>query len=144
MRRALAGLLLTVLIGGPMAASVCEASCLDHDHGYSQEPTVAPEHQHHHVSVAEEPSSRERPGLSSTEGYATADLTIVDCCVDQSHAETINVRSATPSAASSAPVAIAPWALADRPRLSARCAVAHALEPPPDSVARHLSAILRT
>lgn len=156
MRRSLAGLLLTVLIGGPVASSVCEASCLGSSHvhvatateGRAVEPTaaeaIAPaRHDHHHVAVAEERSAQESAGWRAAGTGVPATLTTDDCCLDLTRVELVNIQSAKSPAATMAHVTAAPCVGTGRPDASTTHAVAHTLEPPADSIARHLSSSLR-
>jgi hypothetical protein len=49
-RRLLAFALAFVIIGGPLAADVCEAACTEHA-GHSIDSTVPPSHDHHSAEV---------------------------------------------------------------------------------------------
>lgn len=149
MRRVLASLLLTVLIGGPVAMSVCEASCLDHGHGHvdlAADPT-APEpaspHGHHQGSMAEERSSRESAVSSPIATGSPTTLATVDCCLERTRVEPVNIPSAKSPATTLVHVAAATCVCAGKAIAAATPALAHALDPPVDSVAQHLSAILR-
>lgn len=156
MRRTLAGLLLTVLIGGPVASSVCEASCLGSSRVHltiatedrAVEPTaaeaIAPTtHDHHHAAVADERSPQESAGWRAAAPGITATLTTDDCCFDRARVELVNIQSAKSPAATIAHVAAAPCVCTGRPDAPTTPAVAHTLEPPADSIARHLSSSLR-
>jgi hypothetical protein len=54
-RRLLAFALALLIIGGPLAADVCEAACTEHA-GHSIDSTVPPSHHHHPAEVVEQPS----------------------------------------------------------------------------------------
>jgi hypothetical protein len=54
-RRLLVFALAFVIIGGPLAADVCEAACTEHA-GHSIDSTVPPSHDHHPAEVVKQPS----------------------------------------------------------------------------------------
>lgn len=151
MPRALAALLLAVLIVGPVAASVCDVRCLAQSHHHvvlapeasELESTAASEHQHHHAPVADAQAVPEAADSSWTEAGSSAVLTIGDCCVDCSQSPPVQAWSAQPPSASVAHPGTMSGACDARPRRSTSRRVAHALEPPVDVVARHPSSILR-
>ena len=54
-RRLLAFALAFVIIGGPLAADVCEAACTEHA-GHSIDSTVPSSHHHHSAEIVRQPS----------------------------------------------------------------------------------------
>lgn len=149
MVRAVASVLLTVLMGGPVAASACQERCVDAGHGSAvatadtraPEPTPVPEHQHHHEPAAREPSSAERVVSTSTAPAETAVRATHDCCLDQSGVEPAAVSPGRPHAETTAEAVALSWAMAGVLPVSTMRPVAHALEPPADPP--RLSSVLR-
>jgi hypothetical protein len=54
-RRLLAFALAFMIVGGPIAADVCEAACAGHAE-HAIDATMPPSHQHHHGAVINQPS----------------------------------------------------------------------------------------
>jgi hypothetical protein len=151
MRRGLAGLLLAVLVSGPVAASVCEANCVQHRHDLEDRGAdasdpgsmAAPTHQHHHSSVEAEPAAPTRAASSAPAPSLSVVLPAHDCCLSQASVEAVTVEQVKSSLGMAAPHSAALWASVGGPGPSAAQAVAHALEPSTDLAVRHLSSILR-
>lgn len=142
---------LAALIGGPVAASVCELRCLDHGRvaptveiAEAPSANASTEHQHHHVTTVD--ASAQRPIADTTPDEARIRVAVLatrDCCWPRTRVEPVNVSSVKPSMAAVARVLVLPWtSFAVRP-LSTMFTVAHALEPPSHSPAQHLSSVLR-
>lgn len=142
---------LAALIGGPVAASVCEVRCLDHGRPV---PTVerteaAPanastEHQHHHVTTGE--ASAQRASADTTPHEARARLAVRatnDCCQQLTRVDPVSISSVKPSMTAVTRVLVLPWTPVDVRPLSTMFAVAHALEPPSNTPAQRLSSVLR-
>lgn len=72
-RRLLAFGLAFVLIGGPVAADVCEAFCAQHA-GHSMDSTVSAPHHHHSVEAASPPSYQHHSDAASSAATQSARL----------------------------------------------------------------------
>lgn len=62
-RRLLAFALAFVILGGPLAADVCEAACAEHA-GHSINSTVPPLHDHHSAEAVRQPSHHHHSGVA--------------------------------------------------------------------------------
>jgi hypothetical protein len=72
-RRLLAFALAFVIIGGPLAADVCEAACAEHA-GHSIDSTVPPSHHHHSAEVVRQPSHHQFSDVAPAAATQSAKL----------------------------------------------------------------------
>jgi hypothetical protein len=72
-RRLLAFALAFVIIGGPLAADVCEAACTEHA-GHSIDSTVPPSHDHHSAEVVRQPSHHHHSDVAPAAATQSAKL----------------------------------------------------------------------
>jgi hypothetical protein len=72
-RRLLACALASVIIGGPLAADVCEAACTE-PAGHSIDSTVPPSHHHHSAKVVRQPSHHHHSDAAAAAATQSAKL----------------------------------------------------------------------
>jgi hypothetical protein len=72
-RRVLAFTLAFVIIGGPLAADVCEAACTAHA-GHSIDSTVPPSHDHHSAEVVTQPPHHHHSDVAPAAATQSAKL----------------------------------------------------------------------
>jgi hypothetical protein len=77
-RRLLGFVLAFVIIGGPVAAGVCEAACTEHA-GHSLDSTVPPSHDHHSAGVVRQPSHRHHSDVVPAAAAERATLMAPGC-----------------------------------------------------------------
>ena len=72
-RRLMACALASVIIGGPLAADVCEAACTEHA-GHSIDSTVPPSHHHQSAEVVRQPSHHHHSDVAPAAATLSAKL----------------------------------------------------------------------
>jgi hypothetical protein len=79
-RRLLAFALAFVIIGGPLAADVCEAACTEHA-GHAIDSTVPPLHDHHSAEGVSQPSHHHHSDVAPAAATQSAKLVALwDAC----------------------------------------------------------------